>query len=82
MADVRGDGLFVSVEWVKDRQNFEPDVEGAMQVVDGLKARGFLTSNAGAYRNAVKLRPPLVFSQENAEAFIEAFEDVLDNLDG
>ena len=82
MADVRGNGLFVSVEWVKDRQNFEPDVEGAMQVVDGLKARGFLTSNAGAYRNAVKLRPPLVFSQENAEAFIEAFEDVLDNLDG
>lgn len=77
MADVRGDGLFVSIEWVKDRETREPDVAGAVAVVDALKEKGFLTSNAGAYRNIVKLRPPLVFSQENAEAFIAAFADVV-----
>ena len=81
MADVRGDGLFVSVEWVKDRQTREPDVQGALKIVDMLKTRGFLTSNAGAYRNIVKLRPPLVFAEENARAFVEAFEDVLNHLD-
>lgn len=80
MADVRGDGLFVSIEWVKDRQSREPDVKGALKVVDMLKARGFLTSNAGAYNNIVKLRPPLVFSQDNAEAFITAFEETLAHL--
>ena len=81
MADVRGDGLFVSIEWVKDRQSREPDMAGARKVVDMLKARGFLTSNAGAYNNNVKLRPPLVFAQQEAEAFIGAFQDVLDHLD-
>ncbi len=80
MADVRGDGLFVSLEWVKDRESREPDVAGALKVVHMLKDRGFLTSNAGAYNNIVKLRPPLVFAQENAEAFIEAFADTLAHL--
>jgi 4-aminobutyrate aminotransferase-like enzyme len=66
---------------VKDRQSREPDVAGARKVVDMLKSRGFLTSNAGAYNNNVKLRPPLVFTQQDAEAFIDAFQDVLDHLD-
>ena len=80
MADVRGDGLFVSIEWVKDRQSREPDPAGAVKVVDGLKARGILTSNAGAHGNIVKLRPPLVFAQEHADVFLAAFADVLDSL--
>ena len=70
----------MSIEWVKDRQGREPDVEGARKVVDLLKARGFLTSNAGAYRNIVKLRPPLVFGAEHADAFIDAFADTLDHI--
>lgn len=80
MADVRGDGLFVSIEWVVDRTTRTPDVAGAVAVVEQLKARGFLTSNAGAYDNIVKLRPPLVFSQTHAEQFLDAFADVLDGL--
>ena len=81
MADVRGDGLFVSIEWVKDRQSKAPDAAGAVRVVDALKQRGFLTSNAGAYGNVVKLRPPLVFPQQEAEAFVAAYEDVLAHLE-
>ncbi len=81
MADVRGEGLFVSIEWVTDRRTRTPDAEGAIQVVEQLKARGFLTSNAGAYRNIIKLRPPLVFSEADAAQFLDAFEDVLDGLD-
>jgi 4-aminobutyrate aminotransferase-like enzyme len=81
MADVRGEGLFVSIEWVKDRESRAPDVDGALQVVDMLKQRGFLTSNAGAYDNIVKLRPPLVFTDADASAFLTAFEDVIDHLD-
>ena len=77
MADVRGEGLFVSIEWVTDRKTCAPDPAGAAQVVEQLKARGFLTSNAGAYRNIVKLRPPLVFSEADAGQFLDAFEDVL-----
>lgn len=79
MIDVRGSGLFVSIEWADGR---EPDSAGAMQVVDMLKARGYLTSNAGAYNNVVKLRPPLVFTQADAERFISTFVDVLDSING
>ncbi len=82
MADVRGSGLFAALEWVKDRVSLEPDRAGAIRVVDALKDRGFLTSNAGAYGNVVKLRPPLVFSQNDAEEFMTAFEDVLTDLHG
>ncbi len=82
MADVRGSGLFVALEWVKNRTSLEPDRAGAIQIVDALKDRGFLTSNAGAYGNVVKLRPPLIFSQGNAEEFMTAFEDVLAELHG
>lgn len=82
MADVRGDGLFISIEWVKDRDSREPDAEGARKVVDMLKTRGFLLSNAGAYDNIVKLRPPLVFAQAHAELFIDGFEDVLAAIGG
>lgn len=82
MADVRGSGLFVALEWVKDHTSLAPDRAGAIRVADALKDRGFLTSNAGAYGNVVKLRPPLVFSQHNAEEFMTAFEDVLTELHG
>ncbi len=82
MVDVRGDGLFVSIEWVKDPHSREPDPDGAINVVDQLKTRGYLTSNAGACNNVVKLRPPLVFNQSDAETFLNTFTDVLDSLDG
>ena len=85
MADVRGCGLFVALEWVKwvkSSEDHEADREGAVRVVNMLKDRGFLASNAGAYGNVVKLRPPLVFSQADAEEFMAAFVDVLEHLDG
>ena len=75
--DVRGHGLFLGVEWVRDRQSRKPDRQGAVAVVNALKERGFLVGSAGAYGNVVKIRPPLVFSHEDAAAFLAAVEDVL-----
>ena len=43
---------------------------------------GRCTSNAGAFNNVVKIRPPLVFSQADAEAFLPAFDATLDALHG
>jgi 4-aminobutyrate aminotransferase-like enzyme len=77
MAEVRGHGLFVGVEWVKDREKKEADVEGVRQVVERLKDKGFLTSNAGHLGNVLKIRPPLVFGREHADLFLTAFDEVL-----
>ncbi len=76
-AEVRGQGLFIGLEWVKDDGSDEPDRGGAVRMVNALKDKGFLTSNAGAYGNVVKIRPPLVFQKSHADRFLEAFADCL-----
>ena len=80
MGDVRGHGLFLGVEWVKDRHAKAPDRSGAVAVVNAMKDKGFLIGNAGAFGNVVKIRPPLVFSQDDAAAFLAAFEEMLGEL--
>lgn len=82
MGDVRGHGLFVGVDWVKRPDTREPDRDGAVRVVNRLKDKGFLTSNAGALRNVVKIRPPLVFERSHADLFLEAFRETLHEVHG
>ena len=80
IGDVRGHGLFIGIEMVKAGR--EPDAELAIRIVNALKDRGFLTSNAGAFRNVVKIRPPLVFEHAHAQEFLAAFDATLAELDG
>ena len=80
MGDVRGHGLFIGIEWVRDVAAKTPDQDGAMRVVNHLKKKGFLISNAGALHNILKIRPPLVFTREHAEAFLAAFEETMREL--
>ena len=82
IADVRGHGLFVGVEIAKTDAARTPDTDKAIEVINRLKDRGFLTSNAGAYKNVVKIRPPLVFAQNHAEEFLAAFDATMAELDG
>jgi len=82
IGDIRGLGLFIGIEMVSDRQGKTPDRDLAIDVVNRLKDKGFLTSNAGAFGNVVKIRPPLVFSQENAEDFLAAFDETVAAIDG
>jgi 4-aminobutyrate aminotransferase-like enzyme len=82
IGDVRGQGLFIGVEVVHEDAEKTPDVERTVDVVNRLKDKGFLTSNAGIFRNTVKIRPPLVFKQEHADAFLKAFDEVVTELNG
>lgn len=78
IGDVRGVGLFLGVEMVKADRS--PDVDTTVAVVNRLKDKGFLTSNAGIFRNVVKIRPPLVFKREHADAFLGAWDEVIAGL--
>src|SRR4029078_10555203 len=82
IADVRGHGLFVGVEIDRTAAARTPDTDRAIDVINRLKDKGFLTSNAGAFRNVVKIRPPLVFAQPQAEDFLVAFDATMAELDG
>jgi 4-aminobutyrate aminotransferase-like enzyme len=74
LGDVRGRGLFIVVDVVTDRKSKTPDPERAAALADRLKELGFLTAAAGAYKNLVKVRPPLVASKDDAASFLDAFE--------
>jgi 4-aminobutyrate aminotransferase-like enzyme len=82
IGDVRGEGLFIGIEMVDDNRTKTPDMARAVDVVNRLKDAGFLTSNAGIFRNVVKIRPPLVFQQDHAEAFLAAFDETIADLEG
>ena len=80
IGDVRGEGLFIGVEMIKDGASKTPDAPRAIALCNRLKDKGFLTSNAGAYSNVVKMRPPLVFSAGDASAFLGAFDETVEEL--
>jgi 4-aminobutyrate aminotransferase-like enzyme len=77
IGDVRGSGLFLGVELVRDRESLEPATEEAEYVVNRLRERGVLTGTDGLHHNVLKIRPPLVFSEEDADLFLETLEAVL-----
>ena len=81
IGDVRDCGLFVGVEWVSNRESKTADREGAFDVANRLKEKGFLLSNAGALRNVVKIRPPLVFQKSHADLFLTAFAETLHEIE-
>jgi 4-aminobutyrate aminotransferase-like enzyme len=82
IGDVRGAGLFIGIEMVADGPERTPDAALAIEIVEHLKERGFLTSNAGAHGNVVKIRPPLGFSHRNAADFLEAFDSTIAAVGG
>lgn len=82
IADVRGHGLFIGVEIARTDAARDPDMDKAVDIINRLKDRGFLTSNAGAYKNVVKIRPPLVFQKSHAEEFLTAFDATMAEIDG
>jgi 4-aminobutyrate aminotransferase-like enzyme len=80
IGDVRGAGLFIGVELVLDRVTREPATAATAQLVNGLRRRRILVGSTGPHVNVLKIRPPLVFSQENASFLLEALDDALSEL--
>ena len=71
LGDIRGPGLFIGLDIVDNKEDKNPDREKAIEIVEILKGKGVLISNAGQYRNVLKLRPPLVFDSSHADFLLE-----------
>ena len=80
IGDVRGSGLFVGVELVRDRESLEPATEETHAIVNAMREDGVLVGIEGVYGNIVKIRPPLVFSQDNADQLIAALDRALESI--
>jgi 4-aminobutyrate aminotransferase-like enzyme len=77
IGDLRGSGLFLGIDFVLDRETREPAPFQASYVVNRLRDCGILTGTDGPHHNVIKLRPPLVFSESDADFFAKALDDVL-----
>jgi 4-aminobutyrate aminotransferase-like enzyme len=82
IGDVRGRGLLVGVDLVRDRGTREPAGREARAVVNGLRDRGVLIGATGPAESVLKIRPPLVFAREHAELLVERLGETLASLGG
>jgi 4-aminobutyrate aminotransferase len=80
MGDVRGRGLMIGVELVRDRQTKERATTERDRIVQAMFQRGVLLLGAG--RNALRFAPPLVLTTDQADTVVDIFDDVLAGLKG
>lgn len=74
IADVRGSGLFFGVELMRDG---EPATDICLKIVNEMRANGVLLSTVGRFSNALKIRPPCVFSQENVDQLVDVMDHAI-----
>ena len=80
IGDVRGTGLFIGVELVKDLKTQEPATEKAKLIINKMKEIGILLSTDGPHKNVLKIKPPMVFSIENAQLVIDSLQMLFSKL--
>jgi 4-aminobutyrate aminotransferase-like enzyme/Ser/Thr protein kinase RdoA (MazF antagonist) len=78
IGDIRGSGLFLGLDLVQDRETRKPATPQADYVANRLRDRGILTGTDGPHHNVIKLRPPLIFTEADADLFVATLDSVLD----
>ncbi len=74
IGDVRGHGLFVGVELVRTRATQEPADMEVSVLIERMKLAGFLLSSEGPHHNVLKIKPPMVFSSRDCDAFLHQLD--------
>jgi 4-aminobutyrate aminotransferase-like enzyme len=77
IGDVRGAGLFIGVELVRDRRTLDPATREADDLVNRLQRRGILLSTDGLHHNVLKIKPPMVISRDDVEMALRALDEEL-----
>jgi 4-aminobutyrate aminotransferase-like enzyme/Ser/Thr protein kinase RdoA (MazF antagonist) len=77
IGDVRGSGLFLGLDLVRNRETRDPATAEASYVVNRLRERGVLTGTDGPHHNVLKLRPPLICAEADADLFVTALDGAL-----
>jgi 4-aminobutyrate aminotransferase-like enzyme len=77
IGDIRGSGMFIGIDLVKDRGSREPATVETGRAVNLLRENGVLIGSTGQYDNVLKIRPPMVFSRQNADFLLEKLSAAL-----
>lgn len=77
IGNVRGLGLYIGVELVEDPETREPATGSANRVKERLRDHHILLSTDGPQENVLKIKPPLVFTKDNADRLVETLNGIL-----
>jgi 4-aminobutyrate aminotransferase-like enzyme len=80
IGDIRGLGLFMGVELVRDRATLEPAVDELNAIVEAMKAESILLSTEGPQHNVLKIKPPLVITAAECDRFLQTLDTVMARL--
>jgi len=80
VGDVRGFGLMIGVELVKDKKSKTPDADLASGIMEGCKKRGVLIGKGGQLGNVLRIKPPLCITAEDADTIAGAIAESLKEL--
>jgi alanine-glyoxylate transaminase/(R)-3-amino-2-methylpropionate-pyruvate transaminase len=77
IGEVRGMGLMLGVELVRDRQTKEPANTEAADVLERCKERGLLVGKGGLFGNTLRIKPPMCLTKDDADFLADCLDDVL-----
>jgi 4-aminobutyrate aminotransferase-like enzyme len=81
IGDIRGSGLFIGIELVRDHETLEPATAETSFICTSLKEKyDILSSIDGLHDNVLVVKPPLVFSKIDADYFVDSFEKASEDL--
>lgn len=77
IGDLRGTGLFLGIELVKNPETLAPASPEATYLVNRMREHGILTSADGPFHNVLKIKPPMCFNKTNSDFLVEMLDKVL-----
>ena len=80
IGDVRGKGLLLGIELVKDRQSKEPAKEECAQVMETCKEMGLLLGKGGLWGQTIRFSPPMCVNEQDADFLLEVLDGALASL--
>ena len=81
IGDIRGKGLFLGIELVKNRSSLEPAPKEAELLVEGMLSKNILLSIDGPRKNVIKIKPPMVISKEDVDRTIKSLNEVFGDIE-
>ena len=80
IGDVRGSGLMLGIELVKDRESKEPATAECAQVLERSKELGLLIGKGGFFGNVLRIKPPMCISEADVDFLLAVLDQSLSEL--
>ncbi len=80
IGDVRGEGLFLGIEIIAKTDIIKPDPKAAKQIVNKMKELGVLLSTDGPCNNVIKIKPPIIFNEKDADFLLNKLDKTISSI--